>query len=76
VDRRTFIQLLQREITRHHFTTFVDGDGRSVAKGGQGVVVSGCAACRVKMQTSSQFLEHVAAGLPAWFEKTVPLKDH
>lgn len=71
MDRKTFIRLLQTEITRHSFDTFVD-EPRSVSQGGKGIVVVGCAACRVQMQATSQFVQHIAAGIPAWFDQTVP----
>jgi len=71
MDRATFIRLLQTEITRHNFDTFVD-NSPSVAKGGRGIVVPGCATCGVRAETTNQFLRHTAEGLPAWFERTVP----
>jgi hypothetical protein len=71
MDRATFIRLLQTEITRHSFDTFVD-EPPSVAQGGRGVVVPGCATCKVRAETTHQFLQHIAAGLPAWFDATVP----
>jgi hypothetical protein len=74
MDRATFIRLLQTEITRHNFDTFVD-EPPAVAQGGKGIVVVGCAACKVQMQTTSQFLQHIAAGIPAWFDVTVPPKS-
>jgi hypothetical protein len=71
MDRATFIRLLQTEITRHNFDTFVDNPP-SVAKGGKGIVVPGCATCGVRAQTTTEFLQHIAQGLPAWFERAVP----
>jgi hypothetical protein len=71
MDRATFIRLLQTEITRHNFDTFVDNPP-SDAKGGRGIVVPGCATCGVRAETTTRFLEHIAEGLPAWFDATVP----
>lgn len=50
----------KREIVRHEWDTFVDGDGRSVAQGGKGVVVVGCKGCRKRMQTQYEYLRHLA----------------
>jgi hypothetical protein len=55
VDRKTFIRLLQTEITRHSFDTFVD-EPPSVAQGGRGILVPGCATCKVRAETTNQFL--------------------
>jgi hypothetical protein len=38
---------------------FVDGPP-SVAQGGKGVVVSGCPACKKRINTMTQFLDHLA----------------
>jgi hypothetical protein len=50
---------LQQEIRRHDFSTFVDAPP-SVAQGGQGIVVPGCPACKKRLNTHSQFLDHLA----------------
>jgi hypothetical protein len=39
------------------FRYFVD-EPRSVAQGGKGVVVSGCPACKKRINTMSQFPDH------------------
>jgi hypothetical protein len=71
MDRAKFIRLLQTEITRRSFDTFVDNPP-SDAKGGLGIVVPGCATCNVRAETTNRFLQHIAEGLPAWFDATVP----
>jgi transcription elongation factor Elf1 len=71
MDRATFVRLLKTEITRHSFDTFVD-EPPSVAKSDRGVVVPGCSTCGVRAETTNRFLEHIAQGLSAWFDATVP----
>ena len=54
----SFIATLQRELQRHTWDTFVD-DPPSIAQGGRGVVVVGCPACRVRLNTMNQFMRHL-----------------
>jgi hypothetical protein len=49
---------LRTEIRRCDFSTFVD-ELRSVAQGGRGVVVLGCATCKKRIGTMPQFLDHL-----------------
>ena len=49
---------LQVEIKKHDFSHFVD-EPPSVAQGGRGVVVSGCPACKKRINTMPQFLDHI-----------------
>ncbi len=51
--------LLQQEIRRHDFDFFVD-EPPSVAQGGRGVCVPGCPACKIRINTMPQFLDHLA----------------
>ena len=61
--------LSQQEIRRHEFNYFVD-QPPSIAQGGRGVTVPGCPACRKRINTMSQFLDHLADDvLPALIEK-------
>jgi hypothetical protein len=53
------LQALQREIRKHSFETFVD-DPPSAARGGWGVVVPGCPACRKRINSMAQFVGHLA----------------
>lgn len=50
---------LQTEIRRHTFDYFVDNPP-SMAEGGKGVVTPGCPACRKRINTMAQFLDHLA----------------
>lgn len=53
-------RLLQQEIRRHDYSTFID-EPPSVAQGGRGVCVPGCPACKVRINTMPQFLvDHLA----------------
>jgi hypothetical protein len=53
------LHLLQQEIRRHDFSTFID-EPPSIAQGGRGVCVPGCPACKVRINTMPQFLDHLA----------------
>jgi hypothetical protein len=59
MNKQELLRALQVEIRRHGFDTFVD-EPPSLAQGGKGVVVPGCAACRKRFQTTSKFVEHIA----------------
>jgi hypothetical protein len=51
------------------FSYFVD-EPPPIAQGGKGVIVSGCPACRKRINTMGQFLDHLANdALPALIEK-------
>jgi hypothetical protein len=56
---------------------FVD-EPPSVAQGGRGVVVSGCPACRERINTMPQFLDHIADDvLPPLLDKlSTETADH
>lgn len=58
MTKQELLRLLQIEIRRHSFDTFVD-DPPSIAQGGRGVVVPGCAACKKRFETSSHFIDHI-----------------
>lgn len=53
------LEIAQRELLRHDFSTFVD-EPPTRAEGGNGVVVPGCPACRKRLNTMNQFMEHLA----------------
>jgi len=59
MDARALVAAIQSELRRHSWDTFVD-QPPSIAQGGKGVVVVGCPACRKKLYTVSQFVEHLA----------------
>jgi hypothetical protein len=69
MQKSALLRALQQEIRRHGFNYFVD-QPPSVAQGGRGVVVPGCPACEKRINTMSQFLDHLADDvLPALIEK-------
>jgi hypothetical protein len=60
---------IQGEIQSYDWSHFVD-EPPSVAEGGRGIVVSGCPRCRVRINTMSQFLDHVANdAMPALLDR-------
>lgn len=63
------LRALQQEIRRHDFSYFAD-EPPSIAQGGRGVVVPGCPACKKRINTMSQFLDHLADDvLPGLIER-------
>jgi hypothetical protein len=69
VKKSELLRLLQQEIRRHDFNYFVH-EPPSIAQGGRGVVVPGCPACEKRINTMSQFLDHLADDvLPVLIEK-------
>jgi hypothetical protein len=58
-NRQFYQKALQTEIRRHTFDTFVD-EPPSIAQGGNGVVTPGCPACRKRLFTMANFLDHLA----------------
>jgi hypothetical protein len=54
---------------RHDFDHFID-EPPPIAQGGKGVVVPGCPMCKKRINTMSQFLDHLADDvMPALIEK-------
>ena len=69
MKKSALLRALQQEIRRHDFNYFVD-QPPSIAQGGRGVVVPGCPACEKRINTMSQFLDHLADDvLPALIER-------
>ena len=63
------LRALQTEIRRHTFDTFLTEEP-SMANGGPGVVVPGCPACRKRLFTMANFMDHLAEDvLPAALDK-------
>src|ERR1700693_2212676 len=58
MDKQELLRTLQRVILRHHFYTFVD-EPPSMAQGGRGIACPGCVACKKKIFTMPQFMEHL-----------------
>lgn len=59
MKKSELLQALQIEIRRHSFDTFID-EPPSVAQGGKGCVVPGCPACRKRLFTMQNFMDHLA----------------
>jgi hypothetical protein len=59
VKKSDLLRALQSEIRRHDFSTFLTEEP-SMADGGPGVVVPGCPACKKRLYTMSNFLDHLA----------------
>ena len=59
MQKAVLLAAIQKEIQRHDLSYFVD-EPPSVAQGGRGVVVSGCPACRKRINTVGEFLQHLA----------------
>jgi hypothetical protein len=56
----------QQELSKHIWDNFVEGDVRSIADGGKGVVSVGCAGCELSLQTRGQYMRHLCEDvLPA-----------
>jgi hypothetical protein len=69
VKKSELLRALQQEILRRDFSYFVD-QPPSVAQGGKGVVVPGCAVCQKRINTMNQFLRHLTEdAMPALSEK-------
>jgi hypothetical protein len=59
MQKSALLAAIQQEIQSHDFSHFVK-NLPSVAEGGKGVVVPGCPACRKRLNTLGQFLDHLA----------------
>ena len=69
MQKSALLAAIQQEIQRHDFSHFVD-EPPSIAQGGRGIVVSGCPACRVRINSMSQFLDHLANdAMPALLDR-------
>jgi hypothetical protein len=79
MKKTDLLRALQTEIRRHTFDYYVENPP-AMADGGHGVVVPGCPACRKRINTMPQFLDHLADDvLPPLVDKlsTAPdNKDH
>jgi Fe-S oxidoreductase len=58
LERNRIIEIARDELVKHSLDTFVD-DPPSIAKGGRGVVVTGCPGCRKQFQSVNQFVNHL-----------------
>ena len=69
---RRIAEVVRAEFQKHRFETFVD-EPPSVAQGGKGVVVPGCAVCKIQIHTVERFLSHVCEKVLATFENELRL---
>jgi hypothetical protein len=69
MKKTELLRALQIELRRHDFSTFLT-ETPNIADGGPGVVVPGCPACRKRMFTMANFMDHLADDvLPAPIQK-------
>ena len=69
MQRSILLAAIQKEIHRYDFSYFVD-EPPSVAEGGKGIVVSGCPTCKKRINTMTQFLDHLASDvMPALIDR-------
>ncbi len=59
MQKSALLAALRTELHRRDFSTFVDGE-KTVAQGGNLVVVPGCPKCKKRFGTMPQFLDHLA----------------
>ena len=59
MDKNKILAAAKEELLKHSLDTFVD-EPPSVAKGGKGVVVTGCPECRTKFGTVNQLMHHLS----------------
>ena len=71
-ERARLHTIVKREFAKHRWDTFVD-EPPSMARGGRGVVVPGCSICRVRLQTVSQFTDHLCEKVEAALDREFAL---
>lgn len=59
MDKSTIIAAAKEALCKHSMKTFVSNPP-SIAEGGNGVVVPGCPLCKVRLNTDSDFVRHLA----------------
>ena len=70
------LSLIQEEILKHDFSAFVE-DKRSAERTGTGLVVTGCPACKKRLNTAREFRDHLANdAMPALLERITTLQDN
>jgi hypothetical protein len=68
VQKSVLLAAIQKEIHRHDLSYFVDKPP-SVVQGGRGVVAAGCPACKKRINTIPEFLQHLSNdAIPALIE--------
>jgi hypothetical protein len=69
VQKSVLLAAIQKEIQRHDLSYSVD-EPPSMAQHGRGVVVAGCPACKKRINTISEFLEHLSKdAMPALLDR-------
>lgn len=63
-EKKRLHAIIRAEFGKHRWDTFVD-EPLSMARGGKGVVVPGCSMCKVRLQTVSQFTDHLCEKVQA-----------
>jgi hypothetical protein len=58
MKKSELLRALQAEIGRHDFSTFLTEEP-SMANRGPGIVTPGCPTCRKRINTMSQFIQHI-----------------
>lgn len=58
-------EVVRREMDRHSWDYFVE----PVASSGRGVTVPGCPACKVRINTVNQFVDHLSEHVEAAIER-------
>ena len=57
MQKSALLAAVQQETHRHDFSHFID---EPPSEGGKGVVVAGCPACKKRLNSTAQFLYHLA----------------
>ena len=58
MQKSVSLAAIQKELHRHDLSYFVD-EPPSAAQGGKDAVVLGCPACKKRINTMTQFLDHL-----------------
>ena len=67
MQKSALLAAVQQETHRHDFSHFID---EPPSEGGKGVVVAGCPACKKRLNSTAQFLDHLANdAMPALLER-------
>ena len=75
MQKSKLLLALQQELRRHSQDFFCTEE-KSVAQGGNGVIVTGCPACKKQFQTNPQFMNHLMDDvLPALLDRLSSKKD-
>lgn len=70
MDARQIISAVRAEFPKHSWDTFVSNPP-AIAQGGNGVVVPGCPACKTRINTMNEFMEHVEVKVATVISRSV-----